>query len=479
MGPLMFSLGMPSLLRDLASTLGPDRLILAYLDDIYIPSPDDSALEQTLAFFDERQPSIRLNPVKCKMLDLEDIRTNGLRMLGTCVGAYSARERFLQDKIDHEAATVAKLINLPHQNALLVLRVCVQQNRGHLQRSRKSDDLVHLWDKLDAILRDAVARIRCLPRPTDRLDVTLISLRSKKGGLGIPSYKTVAPHAYSAASEAADATLAPILTPGSLSNSIQLTTQHQRCQEIFTGNKEALLGSLTPEQAVIEASSKLGKVWLTTIPFQPSLHITDFEVAAALQLRTLAGEREVHCINSGEVNFFGHPRGLSSEEDMACGPTRGCQAHHRTGPRLHPRTRVRLEPLGHQTSRRNDIQVITLLGSQATGLVNAEYDLTVVSLASKDSRTTSLPEQDNNPSLLVNKYLDSVADHKIHHRPSSSLPFHPLVFSLGGMTNNSTSKVFASWKQVMARGTNEEMKKEMLKRLSLRLLQAKVRSFEL
>jgi hypothetical protein len=81
MGPLMFSLGIRSLLRDLASTLGPDRLILAYLDDIYILSPDELALEQTLAFFDERQPSIRLNPAKCKSLALEDIRTNGLRML--------------------------------------------------------------------------------------------------------------------------------------------------------------------------------------------------------------------------------------------------------------------------------------------------------------------------------------------------------------------------------------------------------------
>jgi hypothetical protein len=41
------------------------------------------------------------------------------------VGARAAREQFLQEKIDHEAATVAKLINLPHQHALLVLRVCV------------------------------------------------------------------------------------------------------------------------------------------------------------------------------------------------------------------------------------------------------------------------------------------------------------------------------------------------------------------
>jgi hypothetical protein len=89
-----------------------------------------------------------------------------------------------------------------------------------------------------------------------------------------------------------------------------------------------------------------------------------------------------------------------------------------------PGTQVRPEPLGHQTSSRNDIQLITILGSQATGLVNAECDLTVVSLSSKDS-TTSLPEQGNNPSRLVNKFLDSVADHKIRYRSSINPTFHP------------------------------------------------------
>jgi hypothetical protein len=77
------------------------------------------------------------------------------------VGARAAREQFLQEKIDHEAATVAKLINLPHQHALLVLRVCVQQNLRHLQRSLKSDDLVHLWDKLDTTLREALRNSSC------------------------------------------------------------------------------------------------------------------------------------------------------------------------------------------------------------------------------------------------------------------------------------------------------------------------------
>ncbi|GFZ52412.1 hypothetical protein JCM24511_10185 [Saitozyma sp. JCM 24511] len=291
-------------------------------------------------------------------------------------------------------------------------------------------------------------------------DATIISLPIKMGGLGILSYKTVAPHAYAAASEAADATLAPILTPGTLPTRTQLVTQHQRCQEIFAGNREALLGSLNPEQAkaVVEASSKLGRVWLTTIPFQPSLRLTDFEVAAALQLRTLAGERESHCTNCGEANFFGHPEVCLQRRFRRVARHEGAKHIMGQALALTPGTRVRLEPLGHQTSRRNDIQVFSLLGSQATGLANAEYDLT-----------------DTDPSRLVNKYLDSVADHKVRHRPHSNLPFDPIVLSLGGMMNGSTTKIFASWKRVMTRGTYNLM----LKRLSLCLLQARVRSFEL
>jgi hypothetical protein len=97
MRPLIFSLGIRSLLRDLVSTLGPDRLIRAYLDDIYFLSPADLELEQTLAYFGERQPSIRLNPANCKMLGLSVLRTSGPFALGCwerARGAHRARERF-------------------------------------------------------------------------------------------------------------------------------------------------------------------------------------------------------------------------------------------------------------------------------------------------------------------------------------------------------------------------------------------------
>jgi hypothetical protein len=230
-----------------------------------------------------------------------------------------------------------------------------------------------------------------------------------------------------------------------------------------------------PAKAIAEAYSKLGMVWLITIPFQPSLRLTDFEVVAALQLRTLAGEREAHCTNCGEANFVGHPEVCLQRKSWRVARHEGTERIIGQAHASNPGTRVRREPLGRQTSRRIDIQVITLLGSQLQGLANAYYDLTVVSLASKEDRSTSHPEHDDNPSRLVNKSLDSVADHRIRHRPRSKLPFHPVVFSHGGMLNGSTTKVFASWKRVMTRGTFNLM----LKRLSLCLLQARVRSFEL
>jgi hypothetical protein len=128
LGPLMFSLGIRALLDDLSTTLGPHRLILAYLDDIYILSNDPNALGEVQAFFSARQPSIQLNMVKSKTTALQEARETGLQLLGSYVGPTAARERFLEAKIIAEEALLAKLVNLPHQHALLVLQQCLQQN---------------------------------------------------------------------------------------------------------------------------------------------------------------------------------------------------------------------------------------------------------------------------------------------------------------------------------------------------------------
>ncbi|GFZ44277.1 hypothetical protein JCM24511_01999 [Saitozyma sp. JCM 24511] len=65
-------------------------------------------------------------------------------------------------------------------------------------------------------------------------------------------------------------------------------------------------------------------------------------------------------------------------------------------------------------------------------------------LAYKDARSISLLEQDNNPSWLVNKYLDSVVDQKIRQCQTSKLRFLPVVLSYSGMMIGIRTKVFAS-----------------------------------
>jgi hypothetical protein len=164
-------------------------------------------------------------------------------------------------------------------------------------------------------IRDAVARVRDVARPTDQLDATVNSLPIKMGGRGIPSYKTIAPDAYAAASEAADLTLSPgphtRISPG------QHSTPHQT---------PTLLGDLCGEQgstagvAVPRAGQSHNRDILQA--GQGVAHHQNFlGVGAAQQLHTLAGEREVHCTHCGEVNFFGHPRGLLPDGVLAIYPT--------------------------------------------------------------------------------------------------------------------------------------------------------------
>lgn len=415
LGPLMFSLGIRALLNDLSTSLGPHRLILAYLDDIYILSNDPNALEDVQAFFSARQPSIQLNMAKSKTTTLQEARETGLQLLGSCIGPTAARERFLEAKIVAEEALLAKLVDLPHQHALLVLRQCLQQNLRHLQRSLRSDDLKHLWERLDKSLANSVRRIRAAgsPAPSQAIDDTLIALPIKLGGLGILSFKTCAPLAFAAASEASDTLLAPLLDQDTDTTNQTVLSQRERCQEAFLAARDSLLESLDPRSAksLIEASSLLGRKWLSVIPFSAALRLSDFDVSAALHARTLLPGAATHCRHCGAPNQLGHdeiclrraPWTMARHEQakrtigMALATVEGVQVH--------------LEPMITGTQRRNDIRIT---GSASSGLSSEDIDITIVSLASQESQTATLPpaatEDDSaaeRTTKLVQKHLNA------------------------------------------------------------------------
>jgi hypothetical protein len=101
------------LLDDLALTLGPKRLVLAYLDDIHILSNDPNALEDVQAFFSAHQPSMQLNMAKSKTIALQEARERGMQLLGSCIGPTVVRERFLEAKVPGEEALLVNWSTFP------------------------------------------------------------------------------------------------------------------------------------------------------------------------------------------------------------------------------------------------------------------------------------------------------------------------------------------------------------------------------
>jgi hypothetical protein len=160
LGPLLFSIAMRGVLEELQIELGPSRLIVAYLDDVYILSADECPRDQTVAFFRDRPHHLILNELKSKRYSFEDIRSQGIEALGSFIGPKPGREAFLRKKIDVLALSLAKLIPLHSQHALLLLRLSYQQQLRHLQRCLDTSDLGEVLAELDGHLWDSILTLR-------------------------------------------------------------------------------------------------------------------------------------------------------------------------------------------------------------------------------------------------------------------------------------------------------------------------------
>ena len=551
-GPLFFSLGIRTLLDQLSAHLGPHRLVLAYLDDVYILSHDAQVLDDVSSFFLNQTASLQLNLAKSKTHTIQDITQNGLNVLGSCVGSQAPRAAFLQAKIEEQERTLAKLPGLPHQHALLVLRECLQQNLRHLLRSLRSDDLGYLWTRYDHSLQRCVLQMqganlapqgddldapetllddpipvqsqpdhpgpsehlesvqndhtnwtgpcRTLPEPflenstfTPPCDSShapeaslhtyhkahqLISLPAKLGGLGILSMLECAPHAYAASSEASDRTLQPLLltqpseqlldgtdTP----DKTPIRSQKERCTQAFEARHRDLLLTLSSAeaQAVQESATYLGRRWLSIIPFHPSLKLSDFELSAALHHRTLCPSKRTYCQHCGSRNEIMH------DEVCPARPKWRIARHELLKHTLADALgrcpslgKVRIEPYIPGTHLRTDISIS---GSQANGTGPQEFDITIVSLASSQFRST-----DPNKNTLQHVLSRAAQAKNTKYASRTASKFVPLVFSLGGGMETQCSSTLQSWKDHMPFGTHSFL----LRRISILLLRARFRFFE-
>jgi len=164
------------------------------MDDLYILSINDTALDEAKSFLGDHQHILKLNEARCSTISLENIRRDGFEMLGTVLGAREARERFINTKTDKLSAQLDHLHNLPHQHALQFLLRCYQQYLRYLQRSLATEDLPNARKRLDDRLCTEIKRLRgaedgsfngqLIAHPPARL-----------GGLGVLNHQDISPHA--------------------------------------------------------------------------------------------------------------------------------------------------------------------------------------------------------------------------------------------------------------------------------------------
>ena len=125
LGPLFFSVAIRAMLEDLSQTLGPNKTVLAYLDDVYIISSDSDPLPDVLTFFDHHSTTLKLNSSKCTSVSFEEIKTNGIKVLGAFIGPRDSRDDFLKSKVATQVRKLERLSDLPAHHSLLLVRSCL------------------------------------------------------------------------------------------------------------------------------------------------------------------------------------------------------------------------------------------------------------------------------------------------------------------------------------------------------------------
>ena len=465
LGPLLFSLGIRQTLSLLQDFLGERGQVLAYLDDVFVVTKGD-LLGDIKEFLRYLKGEFELNGNKCSSVHLDIIKRNGLELLGTVVGGREARTAFLRSKISGVSHKLNQLSSLPSQHALLLLTRCIQQDLRHLQRSLFTSDCNEEWTQLDLSLWNVVHQLRGSPRelPTD---ATLYSLPTSMGGLGIYSYKEVSPIAHQSMVALASRTLKPLLywnqnepifiasvtaqQPFHFLSDVESTTlplpQRQRCQQIHNDKFQQLLKDLEApfQNMLIDNGSKIGRKWLTTIPFNKALTLSDADVAVALHYRTLCPGSSNMCQYCGHINSPAHDDVCNSR------PNRRLARHEYVKSLLIRYIRasgssVTPEPTVKNGKLRTDFRVA---GTAATNGGTTEYDLAIISPLYQPSYVPIVPERpspSSNFAAILNT-MEREKQGKYQHRTHS--PFVPLVLSLGGTVGPLLEQTFKTWRPLI------------------------------
>jgi len=324
LGPLLFSYGYRerlSRLAELPAFRSAD--FSAYLDDtvVFLPFNPQSSLtmdEQARAalnliaadFRDHPEDGMTLNLAKCRVHATTDIRVSGVKFLGTCVGTEGYRQRFLTAKVDDMVHKLRQVLRLPKQAAFLLLRECVAPTLLHLLRCLDSTNLDEQWQRATAAVQDAARSMAAVPA-LDEAARVLATLPIRLGGLGLPDYSFILPHARAASEELASEFarfLEAFQYPPSRADLITLQSASALRQAHRT-RSEQVLATLEDHRriAMVENASKLGSAWARMIPIYPTRVLSDRQISSALGNRLLiSSEAADQCSSCHQRALFQH-----------------------------------------------------------------------------------------------------------------------------------------------------------------------------
>lgn len=313
LGPLLFSLAIRAKIERLQLLVAPeiDALVVAYLDDVTLFSHRPDLLAAIEDIF-RAPPGMAIPPdglvLNVAKTRVDDFRTlpmsdTGLPVLGSLVGNLAARRQFLETKILKVSAELQRLRQVPSQQALLLLRLCVVPELQHLLRTMDLADLELELRQLDEAIYDTVQFLRLAParaadEPVDPLVSRIITLPLSLGGLGLFSFRELRPHARAACREEASAQLllmgVPAVVPvggGAVVNEPPVR-QKDRTKEHFLGARSVFVAGLTADQrmAFMDNSSKTGTAWMHAVPCGRYRSLRDRDVSAALNIRMLKSD---------------------------------------------------------------------------------------------------------------------------------------------------------------------------------------------
>ena len=337
LGPLLFSMGIRYKLVQLGLICnGPRDLLSGYIDDIMIMTPRQGLIPEIAALFappvglENPVDGLKLNILKTKQTSMRSLVTGieGIKFLGSMLGSIEARRTFIREKIDATTKHLTRLVQLPNQVGLWLLRNCFVPEHAHLLRTMDCVGIGAELGILDGLYLAVMERFRGAEPGeivTGRAKF-IYNLPISMGGCGIHSLVETR---YAARMAARDTSLSVIkgmygvVPPGLVQMEVEptdvvaleaaaplFTSQRQRLKLINTRKKEVWLSTLGELERIAfeENATKIGGAWMRAMPYGSNLELTDREVAVGLSIRLLKndGKDRVWCDRCGRGLGPGH-----------------------------------------------------------------------------------------------------------------------------------------------------------------------------